>query len=152
MNWTASHLANRKELQRIVQMEGFCRQRADYHIFLWGMESAYVADYLIGADQKIPNGLVKATFLREVVTVVRLGIKPWAGGMDLAQEIPFVAYCLFFFLSEVYEYYCCCYCCQVASVVSDSVRPHGLQPTRLSVHGILQARTLEWVAISFSNA
>ena len=25
--------------------------------------------------------------------------------------------------------YCCC--CQVASVVSDSVRPHGLQPTRL---------------------
>jgi len=23
------------------------------------------------------------------------------------------------------------YCCQVASVVSDSVRPHGLQPTRL---------------------
>jgi len=153
MNWTASHLANRKELQRLVQMEGFCRQRADYHIFLWGMESAYVADYLIGADQKIPNGLVKATFLREVVTVVRLGIKPWAGGMDLAQEIPFVAYCLFFFfLSEIYEYYCCCYCCQVASVVSDSVRPHGLQPTRLSVHGILQARTLEWVAISFSNA
>ena len=26
--------------------------------------------------------------------------------------------------------YCCCCCC-VASVVSDSVRPHGLQPTRL---------------------
>ena len=91
------------------------------------------------------------------------------------------------------------FCC-VASVVSDSVRPHGPQPTRLlrpwdspgqntvvgchfllqcmkvesesevaqscltlsnpmdcslpgfSVHGILQARTLEWVAISFSNA
>ena len=88
---------------------------------------------------------------------------------------------------------------QVASVVSNSVRPHGLQPTRLphpwdspgkntgvgchfllqcmkveserevtqscltlrdpmdcslpgfSVHGILQARTLDWVAISFSK-
>ena len=26
---------------------------------------------------------------------------------------------------------CCCCCCLVASVVSDSVRPHGLQPTRL---------------------
>ena len=26
---------------------------------------------------------------------------------------------------------CCCCCCWVASVVSDSVRPHGLQPTRL---------------------
>ena len=26
---------------------------------------------------------------------------------------------------------CCCYCCQVTSVVSDSVRPHRRQPTRL---------------------
>ena len=25
----------------------------------------------------------------------------------------------------------CCYCCKVASVVSDSVRPHRWQPTRL---------------------
>jgi len=38
------------------------------------------------------------------------------------------------------------------SVVSDSVRPHRRQPTRLPVPGILQARTLEWVAISFSKA
>ena len=38
------------------------------------------------------------------------------------------------------------------SVVSDPVRPHGLQPTRLLHPWILQARTLEWVAISFSNA
>ena len=36
--------------------------------------------------------------------------------------------------------------------VTNSVRPHRWQPTRLSVPGILQARTLEWVAISFSNA
>ena len=94
---------------------------------------------------------------------------------------------------------CCCYCCEVASVVSESVRPHGLQPTRLlrpwdspgkntgmgwhfllqcikvesesevtqlcptlsdpmdcslagsSIHGIFQARILEWGAISFSE-
>ena len=38
------------------------------------------------------------------------------------------------------------------SVVSNSLPPHGLQPTRLSsVHGILQARILEWVAIPFSR-
>ena len=91
-----------------------------------------------------------------------------------------------------YTYCCCCYCCKVASVVSDSVRPHRRQPTRLphpwdspgkntgvgchsllqrmkvksesevarscptlrepmdcsppgsSVHGIFQARVLEW--------
>ena len=43
-------------------------------------------------------------------------------------------------------------CCQVASVVSDSVRPHRRQPPGSPIPGILQARTLEWVAISFSNA
>ena len=37
------------------------------------------------------------------------------------------------------------------SVVSDSLQPHGLLPTRSFVHGILQARILEWVAISFSR-
>ena len=36
-----------------------------------------------------------------------------------------------------------------SSVVSDSLRPHGLPGS--SVHGISQARTLEWVAISFSR-
>ena len=46
-----------------------------------------------------------------------------------------------------------CCCCCVASVVSDSVRPRRRQPNQGSpVPGILQARTLEWVAISFSNA
>ena len=94
--------------------------------------------------------------------------------------------------------HCCC-CCWVASVVSDSVRPHRRQPTRLprpwdspgkntgvgchfllqcikvksesevaqlyptlsdpmdcslpgsSIHGIFQARVLEWGAIAFSS-
>ena len=36
--------------------------------------------------------------------------------------------------------------------MSDSVRPHKRQSTRLPVPGILQARTLPWVAISFSSA
>ena len=36
--------------------------------------------------------------------------------------------------------------------MSDSVQPHRRQPTRLPIPGIFQARTLEWVAISFSNA
>ena len=34
--------------------------------------------------------------------------------------------------------------------MSDSSLPHGLQPTRSSVHGIFQARVLEWGAIAFS--
>ena len=36
--------------------------------------------------------------------------------------------------------------------MSDSVRPHRRQPTRLPVPGLLQARIMEWVVISFSNA
>ena len=37
------------------------------------------------------------------------------------------------------------------SVVSDSLRPMDCSPPSSSVHGILQARILEWVAISFSK-
>ena len=35
------------------------------------------------------------------------------------------------------------------SVMTDSLQPHGLYPPGPSVHGILQARILEWVAIPF---
>ena len=37
------------------------------------------------------------------------------------------------------------------SVVSDSLWPHGHGPPGSSIHGILQARILEWVSISFSS-
>ena len=37
------------------------------------------------------------------------------------------------------------------SVVSNSLRPVDCSPPSSSVHGILQARILEWVAISFSR-
>ena len=37
------------------------------------------------------------------------------------------------------------------SVKSDSLQPHGLSPPGSSVHGILQARILEWIAIPFSR-
>ena len=42
-------------------------------------------------------------------------------------------------------------CVLSCSVVPHSLQPHGLYPTRLSIHGILQARILEWVAISSSR-
>ena len=35
--------------------------------------------------------------------------------------------------------------------MSDSLQPYGLQHTRFLCHGILQARILEWVAISLSR-
>ena len=48
-------------------------------------------------------------------------------------------------------WWCVCYvCCH--SVVLDSCDPVDCSPPGSSVRGILQARTLEWAAISFSNA
>ena len=43
-----------------------------------------------------------------------------------------------------------CACVHAHLVLSDSFGPHGLWPTGLFVHGIFQARILEWVAIFFS--
>ena len=37
------------------------------------------------------------------------------------------------------------------SVVSDSLQPMDCRPPSSSVHGLLQARILEWIAISFSR-
>ena len=53
--------------------------------------------------------------------------------------------------SNDHQLYCCC-CCYVASVVSDSVGLHRWQPTRLPRPWDSPGRTLEWVAVSFSNA
>ena len=44
-----------------------------------------------------------------------------------------------------------CVCMLVASVMSDSLWPHGLSPPGPSVYGILQARILEWVSLSSSR-
>ena len=38
-----------------------------------------------------------------------------------------------------------------SSVVSNSLQAHGCSQPGSSVHGILKARILEWVAISFSR-
>ena len=45
----------------------------------------------------------------------------------------------------------CMHGCSVASVMSNSLRPHGLYPPGSSVHGILQVRILEWITIPFSR-
>ena len=42
--------------------------------------------------------------------------------------------------------------CVVCSVMSNTLRPMHCRPPSFSVHGILQARILEWVAISYSRA
>lgn len=62
MNQAASHPASRGELPgatqngKLLQAEGGRdKERVDYIIFLWGKKRGYVADYLIGTEQKIPD-------------------------------------------------------------------------------------------------
>ena len=45
----------------------------------------------------------------------------------------------------------CCYCCLVAKLCPILCDPIDCGLPGSSVHGILQARTLEWVTISFSR-
>ena len=47
---------------------------------------------------------------------------------------------------------CCCCCCWVAQSCPTLCNPVDGSPPGSPIPGILQARTLEWVAISFSNA
>lgn len=44
-----------------------------------------MADYLIGANQKIPDSPMKTTFPGKSETAIRLGSKPWFGDVGLIQ-------------------------------------------------------------------
>ena len=60
--------------------------------------------------------------------------------------------CVYIFEMYIWNIYVCVYVCVCAcSVVSNSLQPHELYPAGSSVHGIFQARILEWIAISFSR-
>ena len=58
---------------------------ADCLFFPWwargGIERVHVTDYLTDADQKIPEWLIKITFLVKVETTIRLGVKTKFGIM-----------------------------------------------------------------------
>ena len=51
--------------------------------------------------------------------------------------------------SKILFYYCCC--CLVTQSCPTLCDPMNCSPPASSVHGILQARILEWVALSFSR-
>ena len=107
----------------------FLRQTIQYHGIQVSAPTNYAKEAEVEWFYEDLQDLLQLTPIKDVIFI----IMDWNAKVG-SQEIPG----------------CCC-CC-IASVVSNSVRPHRRQPTRLPVPGILQARTLEWVAISFSNA
>ena len=92
-----------KERKRLFQTRtsSFLRGREQqefYHVdclfFLFRMERASQADYLIGADQKIPKQLIKITFLLKVGNTVKSDIESRFGIMPFSQVTPLWA-CVF---------------------------------------------------------
>ena len=49
-------------------------------------EEAHMPDYLIGTDQKIPEWLIKLTFLGKVETATRSGVKSRFGSMGFSMS------------------------------------------------------------------
>jgi len=58
---------------------------------------------------------------------------------------------LYFILHYSMYNFLCVFLCDSRSVISDSLQSLDCSPPGSSVHGILQARILEWVAIPFSR-
>ena len=54
-------------------------------------------------------------------------------------------------VQEFHNFFTVIYSVCACSVMSDSLRPHGLSPPGSSCHGIFQARIVEWVAIFSSG-
>lgn len=52
--------------------------------FLWGKAGVYLVDYLTHLGQEIPGRWVKAAFLGEAETTIRLGIKSQCADMGLS--------------------------------------------------------------------
>ena len=69
------------------------------------------------------------------------------------QPVQCLLYCLpsFSALAYLFFFFSLCGCCLVAKFYLTLCDPMHCSPPGSSVHGILQARTLEWVAISFSR-
>lgn len=68
-----------------------------------GSERAHVIDYLIVTDQKIPDWLVKITFLGNVKTAIRLSIKSKFGIIGFSTSDAIWEPVVFLFNSKKYK-------------------------------------------------
>lgn len=55
-------------------------------LFLWGEERAFLMDYLIGSNHKIPDWLIMITFLVKVETAIPLDTKSRVGIMGFSTK------------------------------------------------------------------
>ena len=116
----------------------------------------------------IPSSILNFLFINKNMMLIKLLEElsyQWLRG-----KVP--SFCFMYFILHVLHWLSCSFCsvpcslllclcisCQLTemfrvlscSVVSSSLRPHGLSQPGSSVHGSFQARILDWVAISYSR-
>ena len=92
MNWTTSHLASRKELQRATENERMRWKKRNYrqrrHCFRQshlpkGNQRGLPVEYLLQLTKKCQVGWLEVTFLGKVDTAIQLGIKTWFAAVGL---------------------------------------------------------------------
>ena len=123
------------------------------------MKYAFILSWLIVEEWL--DGLVWNTVLSHFTYLIEMSQEVDKSNVLLEtksrkQIVNNLVWCLYFspLLKRKRSHYLCyllhiCACAR--SVVSNSLRPHGLYPPGSSVHGILQARVPEGVAISSSR-
>ena len=84
---------------------------------------------------------------------LELDMEQWTGS-KLEKEYVKAVYCHPAYLTSIHcvrvcVYVCVCVCAH--SVMFDSLHPMDCSPAAYSVHGIFQARILEWIATSLSS-
>ena len=172
--WGKRPIVKRKQKGEGRSAKGFIMQIVSSSLGEWGRSLWQIMwQLLIGADHKIPNSLRLHLWWRlklQLGLVLNLALESWA----LAQVTPFWA-CGFFSLAELREErrqnkgrltekgaaavmqgpeWECFLAAAAKSPQSCPTlcNPIDGSPSGSPVPGILQARVLEWVAISFSNA
>ena len=116
--------------------------------FLFGSVNGEVEKILFGFWHEVSSFLKKKTHSPEAV-ILQQSLRRGDRGLLTRTVIYKNPY--FSLLPPLWYKGLCCCCCLVAKSCPTLCDPMGCGPPGSSVHGISQARMLEWVAIFFSN-
>ena len=110
----------------------------------------------------LPNSMLRS-FWKQYCMVGALGVRvgvgacrhgvhqTWLQGRGRHSFSPVESLLRVFFSCLIFTVIFAMPACSVASIMSDALRPKDCSPPGSSVHGILQVRTLEWVAMPSSR-
>ena len=112
-------------------------------------KGAYTLGYLISHRTRSPGRVKSSVQWRYGSRCQGIRRSYWSVGTEFQWSKDWALESSYNVAPVVSHTVCCCVMLS-PSVVSDSLRFHGLCPPGSSVHGISQTRTLEWAAMPFS--